>query len=80
MVSITVKNIPDSIYSALKELAVTNHRSVNSEIIHIIEKAALSQPFDPEQHLRQARRSRNKTKGFLLTDTLAINAKNYGRP
>lgn len=80
MVSITVKYITDTTYKALKERAAINHRSINSEIIHIIEKAALSQPFDPEQHLRQARRSRNKTKGFLLTDTLAINAKNYGRP
>ena len=80
MTSITVKNIPDSIYEALKEIAVSHHRSVNSEIINIIEKATMSQPFNPEQHLALARQTRNKTKKFLLTENFVNRAKDEGRP
>jgi len=79
MPSITVKNIPDQAYERLKQAATTHHRSINSEIIRLIEKATLSQPFLPEQHLALAKRSREKTKKFLLTDDILQVAKEEGR-
>ncbi len=39
MATITINNIPDPTYNTLKQLAVENHRSINSEIICLIEKA-----------------------------------------
>ncbi|MEX2601200.1 MAG: Arc family DNA-binding protein, partial [Balneolaceae bacterium] len=38
MPSITVKNIPDSIYNKLKQQAQAQHRSMNSEIIACLER------------------------------------------
>jgi len=80
MPSITVKNIPDHTYEILKQVAITNHRSINSEIICLIEKAMLSRPIPPEQHLALAKRSREKTKKFLLTDDVLRITKEEGRP
>ena len=80
MPSITVKNIPEHIYASLKHVAAGHHRSINSEIIYLIEKATTSQTFHPEQHLVLAERSRKKTKKFLLTEELLTLAKDEGRP
>jgi len=79
MPSITVKNIPDHAYTILKQVATTHHRSINSEIICLIEKATISTRFHPEHHLALARRSRATTKNFLLTDDILQKAKEEGR-
>ena len=80
MPNITVKNIPDCAYEALKQIAATHHRSVNSQIIYLIEQATTSKPFNPEQHIALARQVRNKTKKFLLTENIVDQAKSVGRP
>lgn len=38
MANITLKNIPDDLYEQLKQAANAHHRSVNSELIHCLEK------------------------------------------
>ena len=38
MATVTFKNIPDDLYEKLKQAASTHHRSVNSELIHCLEK------------------------------------------
>jgi len=80
MPSITVKNIPDQAYKILKQAATLNHRSINSEIICLIEKATMSKPFHPEHNLSKAKRSRQQTKKFLLTADILQLAKEEGRP
>ena len=80
MPNITIKNIPDHTYEVLKKVASSHHRSINSEIIHLIEKATQSKPFSSEHHLALAKRSREKTKKFLLTDEVLSEAKSEGRP
>jgi plasmid stability protein len=79
MPSITVKNIPDHTFATLKDVAANHHRSVNSEIIYLIEKATTSKAFQPDRHLVLAKRSREKTKKFLLTEELLELAKEEGR-
>ncbi len=79
MPSITVKNIPEHAYERLKQAAEMHHRSINGEIINLIEKATLSNPLQVEQHLAFAKRSREKTKDFLLTDEILQKAKEEGR-
>ena len=39
MPTITVKNIPESLYENLRESAGANHRSINREVIACIERA-----------------------------------------
>ena len=80
MPNITVKNIPEHTYKILKQTARTHHRSVNSEIIHLIEKSTISTPFQPEHHLSLARRSRENTRKFLLTEDILQRSKEDGRP
>ncbi|MEA1867631.1 MAG: Arc family DNA-binding protein [Thermodesulfobacteriota bacterium] len=80
MPSVTVKNIPDHAYEILKQVATTNHRSINSEIICLIEKATVSKAFNSEYYLIQAKRSRQKTKQFTLTADILQKAKEEGRP
>nr|WP_320193471.1 Arc family DNA-binding protein [uncultured Desulfobacter sp.] len=79
MPSITVKNIPEHAYEILKQMAASGHRSVNSEIIYLIERATTSRQLNPEQHLSFARQTRNKTKKFLLTENIVNRAKSEGR-
>lgn len=38
MATVTFKNIPDDLYEQLKQAARAHHRSVNSELIHCLEK------------------------------------------
>ncbi len=80
MPSVTVKNIPERAYKILKQLANAHHRSVNSEIICLIEKATISRQFSPQQHMAAARKSRAKTRKFDLTDEILQAAKKEGRP
>lgn len=80
MPNITVKNIPDHAYEILKQVAIAHRRSVNSEIICLIEKATMSKPIRSSHYLAMAERSRKKTKQFLLTDDILQKAREEGRP
>ena len=80
MATITVKNIPDHTYNRLKQLAAENHRSINSEIINLIEKATKSSKIDPNQHLVLSRKLREKSKSIIINDTMLTDMKNEGRP
>jgi len=80
MATITLKNIPDPTYKTLKQLAAEHHRSVNSEIIHLIEKATKSTKIDPNQHLLAARVLRQKTQKYVVDDIILSELKNEGRP
>jgi hypothetical protein len=48
MPSISVKNIPPELYDRLKQAAAANRRSLNSEIITLIEQGLSRSPIDPE--------------------------------
>jgi plasmid stability protein len=80
MFSITVKNIPDEIYERLKRSAKANRRSINSEIIVIIEDAVRSKKIAPEEMLVRARGLREKTAKYSVTDDEFTAAKGAGRP
>ena len=80
MASITVKNIPDDVYAALKAQAEANHRSINSEIIVSIERAVRTQRLDVDATLAQARALRRLGTGAPLGDEELNAAKAAGRP
>jgi plasmid stability protein len=80
MPTITVKNIPADLYEMLKESAVANHRSINSEIITHIERGVRGRKVDPEALLARARELRQKTKRHPITDRAFKAAKLAGRP
>jgi len=80
MPTITVKNIPDDLYETLKVRAKINRRSLNSEIIMILDNTAMAQPVDVDAILATARQLREKTAGYHLNDELLRRMKDEGRP
>lgn len=76
--NITIRDIPDEVYKKLKEQAELNHRSINSEVIHHLEKMVRSHRLDPDQIISQAKRLRRQAKGSLTMEEIQ-NAIDTGR-
>ena len=54
-VSLSIKDVPDDLADALRERAAFNHRSVQGELMHILESAVRPRPFRAEALVRQIR-------------------------
>jgi len=80
MPSITVKNIPAGLYDRLKQSAAANRRSLNSEIITLIEQGVGAPAIDPEALLWRARRLRRHTRRQPISEAAFTAAKRSGRP
>jgi len=80
MPAITLKNIPDDLYDRLKESARAHRRSLNSEILYCVERTLIPYRVDGSEHISTARKIREKTADYPLTDDLLNAAKNNGRP
>jgi len=79
MATITVKDIPDDLYAALKKKAAVHHRSVNREVIHYIEQAVLSREVNVDAILDEARRIREQIGAVPFSEELLNDYKNAGR-
>lgn len=79
MPTITLKNIPPDLYELLKESAAVNRRSINSEIITLIERGVRGRKVNPDALLARARELRQKTRRHPITDTQFTTAKLTGR-
>lgn len=53
--TLTLKNIPDEIYTRLKESAETNKRSLNREAIVCLEAALMPERVAPSDRIARAR-------------------------
>lgn len=80
MPALTIKNIPDNLYTRLKESAQAHHRSMNSEILYCVEQTLGSHKMDVSEHIAIARALRAKTTDHPLTDSDIFASKNEGRP
>jgi antitoxin FitA len=78
--TITLKNIPDDIYTRLKETAEAHHRSLNSEIIACLETLLMPNKVLLQDRIERARKLREKItlKNFDPTEIDA--AIEEGRP
>jgi plasmid stability protein len=77
--TITVKNIPADLYERLKKSAALHHRSINSEIIALIEESLAAKKMRPEDFLASARILREKTGRYQLKKDFVDRAKREGR-
>jgi|GEM_PF-6136215 len=79
MPDITVEKIHDAGYEKLKQRAVRHRRSLNSEIIYTLKRAATTKRIHPDIVRSNARRVRDLVEGGLSLDEIqdAIDA---GRP
>lgn len=67
MVTLTIKNVPEKIYERIKEQAKFNHRSLNGEILSILEQAISMPPIDVKSTLEQTRKIREMTANYTIT-------------
>ncbi len=79
MPAITLKNIPPELYERLKQSAKANRRSINSEILVCIEQAIGTPRLEPREIVPQARKLRDLTAGYKITDVEFTRAKSEGR-
>jgi plasmid stability protein len=78
MSTVTLKGLPEKLHRQLKARARIHHRSMNSEIIALLEAAAAPQVLDPEALLARAASLRRQV-GGRLTDTDLAALRNAGR-
>jgi antitoxin FitA len=52
-VNLSIKNAPDEVVKRLKERAARHHRSLQGELMAILEEAVSSRPLSPEEVLSQ---------------------------
>jgi plasmid stability protein len=80
MPALTIKNIPDDLYVRLKASAQVHRRSLNSEILYCVERALVPYKIDVSEHILTARKIREKTADYPLTEELLSAVKKDGRP
>lgn len=80
MPTITLKNIPEPLYERLKQAAETHRRSLNSEVLVVLESVLAPGRYDVSELLEAARTVREKTAHYHLTDQELDAAKRSGRP
>ncbi len=65
--NLTIKNIPEHIYERIKSQARANHRSINGEVLSILEQAVSLPPIEVQATLERARRVREFTAQYSVT-------------
>ncbi len=80
MPTLTLKNIPDDLYLRLKEAAKIHRRSLNSEILYRVERSLMSHKINVAEKAAAARKIRELTAAYLISDEEIQAAKNMGRP
>lgn len=80
MATITIKNIPDLLYTQLKDVAEINRRSINNEVIICIERRVASYKPSPNELLQKARALRTLTAAHSISNEALDAAITAGRP
>lgn len=71
MATVTVKDLPEKLHRQLKARALRHRRSLNSEIISVLEAATTSQKIDCDGLLARAAALRSRVGGRLTDSDLA---------
>ena len=80
MAALTLRNIPDDLYQILKTQAMHHHRSLNKEVLYLLEKVLRDDPGDDAAWLLQARELRNSLAELPpLDDSMLEQVKREGR-
>lgn len=73
MPKITIRNVPEGVHERLKQRAAQHHRSLNSELLTILEEAAGSS-LDRKRQIHEEI-SENPTQGNLPSDPQTVKQK-----
>jgi len=69
--TVTVKDLPQKLHRQLKARALRHRRSLNSEIISVLEAATAAHKVDPNDLLARAAALRGRVAGRLTDSDLA---------
>ncbi len=53
MATLYVRNLPDDLYAKLQELAASQHRSINAQVITLLEQVLTTQAEETEEQKRE---------------------------
>ena len=79
MANITIKGIPEDLYTLLKRRAGENRRSINREILVCLEQALSSRRMDPAELLARADAVRERVRMEPWTADELRRARDAGR-
>ncbi|MCK5200642.1 MAG: Arc family DNA-binding protein [Spirochaetales bacterium] len=80
MAALNIKSMAEDLYRELKNAAKMHHRSINSEVIAILEPVLMHTKITREQHLENARNIRSRVKPGTISIQDITNAIHEGRP
>jgi plasmid stability protein len=80
LASLTIKGVPDSLLDLLRKRAEQHRRSLNSEVLHLLERSAGASLIDPAVALARIHRLQERTALPPLTDSLLEQAIEEDRP
>jgi len=79
MAALTIRNIPDDLYQDLKEHAAKHQRSLNKEVVMMLERTMGRKNADAMEWLKDVDALRDSLNITPLTDKMINQAKNEGR-
>jgi len=80
MPSLTIRGIPETLLERLRRSAGQHRRSLNSEVLHRLERSIVAPDERPRERLARIRMLREATALPYLTDEVLRNARDEGRP
>jgi len=79
MPALTIKNVPDDLYSELKHVAEQHHRSINSEVIVCLKNTLFPKRVTPTDRLSNIQSLRAQITPNIITAEDIDNAIDEGR-
>lgn len=80
MASLTIKGIPDDLLDRLRKRAEQHRRSLNGEVLHLLERSTGATSIDPDAVLARVRSLQERTRLPPLNDDILAQAIDEGRP
>ncbi|HET8656200.1 MAG TPA: Arc family DNA-binding protein [Longimicrobiaceae bacterium] len=80
MASLTIKGVPDSLLNVLRKRAEQHRRSLNSEVLQLLENSAGASQINPDAVLTRIHRLQERTALPPLTDSFLEQALEEERP
>ncbi len=77
--TLTLKGIPDDLYTRLKQTADIHRRSLNNEAISVLESVLLPRKRTAVEHIAEARRLREGLRGRIFSAKTIDEYKRHGR-
>ncbi len=77
--TLTLKNIPNDIYTRLKQSAVAHRRSLNREVLVCLESVVVTKKVSPQQMLAEIQAGRAELAGKVFDHEATDGLKRDGR-